>query len=318
MLHVLKCQLTINDRSITQGLASLKNLKVLDLSFIDNGTDEDLLALAKIKGLKHFKLSDTYSFDSERRKALQTMIINSASTLESLCVKTCNRSPMGLLLLDWAEKDPTLAATTSRKPVLTALRSLSLDSYTMGFEGIDTIFKAIDFTQLVELRVCRMDQHDRYFLRKFVALVKAAKSDGTGMKLRHLCVEMWRAPSADDTIADVAEKIEEISELVSCFDSLESLKLENFGEYPRARITTNPGLANSLLQAILRNKNLKTLKISHNQPEHEFRVPYLSPESVGALIDGLHLLQNFEFAPKEGQIVSSQMVSVSDFFERIN
>jgi hypothetical protein len=277
--------------------------------FDRGAVDEDLLALANIKGLRHLRLSDSFYNVPERRKALQAMIRNSASTLESLCIDTGNLSP---LLFDWAEKDPTLAVTKPNKTILTALKSLSLECNTMREEDINTIFRAVDFTQLVELGRCRMFEQDRYFYRKLATLAKTAESDGTGMKLRHLCVTMSRYGSDDDTMEDIAKKIEDISGLISLFNSLESLELEDYGEYPVAGATTNPGLDNNMLQAILRNKNLKTLKIFYGCRSSDFRIPYLSPRNVGTLIDGLPQLQKFEFAPDEAQIVSDRTAPISD------
>ncbi len=67
-----------------------------------------------------------------------------------------------------------------------------------------------------------------------------------------------------------------------------------------------PGLADTLLRAILEHRGLRSLAISYRgRTRRAVLIPYLSASTVGALVDGLPRLQGFEFAPERGQMVSN-------------
>ena len=57
-----------------------------------------------------------------------------------------------------------------------------------------------------------------------------------------------------------------------------------------------------MLQAILKHKNLRELRICYKGKISGKEIPYLSDKTVGDLVDGLPHLREFEFAPDEDHI----------------
>jgi hypothetical protein len=288
-------------RSIGQSLASLKNLKTLRLVSSEFKA-EDMKPLAAIKNLKHLWIFDnSLSGNSvDKRNVTQSIIRNSLSTLQSLAVETCMYSLH--LLQDWESNVSGKVASLRDSHDLIALKSLLLSGIDIDTTVIKSLHKAIDFMQLDELTLVDFHDVDGVFSEYFTSLATLAQGTAKGISLRRLSLKM----SNDNILYTSEQKNAELDakcRFISSFGTLTALELLDYGQYPK-NITTNPGLSDMLLQAILKHKHLRTLKIHYVGIRTDSNVPYLLATTVGTIIDGLPSLQEFEFAPDEEQMVS--------------
>ncbi|KAH8674452.1 hypothetical protein BGZ60DRAFT_373021 [Tricladium varicosporioides] len=284
-------------KSIAQSLASLKNLKALRL-FSSSVEAEDMKPLAKIKNLKHLDIQDYSGFgNSIDRNITQSILRNSMSTLQSLVVET--NMYAGNFLQDWKGKAAGMDGTTPESCSFTALKSLSLSGITIDASAVKSLHKAIDFMRLGELTIVHFNDTDGLLLQ-YLTSFTSSQSTGTGINLRKLSLKM-----SDNTFGHTSEQkkaqFEAKCRFISSFGTLTTLELPDYGQYPDS-IATNPGLADILLQAILKHKNLRCLRIPYKGKMSGMKVPYLSATTVEVIIAGLPQLQEFEFAPEEEQI----------------
>lgn len=275
---------------MAESLASLKHIKALHLVGKDF-KPENTEPLSKIKNLKHLSLRDhSFSSFSKNHNTMQSMLINSASTLQSLAVEGDIYSDNLFQVLERASKN-----AASETYVFTALKSLSLSNMMIDAQGVKSLQKPIDFTKLRELILGHMRDYDG-LLYQHLANLFSKKSKGTDLSLRTLSFNM----SEDDFMSTSEQRKAEFNakcHLVASFNTLTSLKLTNYGEYV-AGTNINPGFSPALLQAILQHKNLRTLKISYSR-----KIPWLSATTVQTLVKGLPHLEEFEFVPEERQMV---------------
>jgi hypothetical protein len=287
-------------RTIGQTISSLKKLKALRLisSAFEN---EDFTPFANIKNLKHLEL-EHYGGSGDiidSRNSLQSMLRNSMSTLQSLALATTGFASN--LLPYFESYDPGKDATMCENHSFTALRSLSLSSMMIDASAINALHKAIDFMRLGQLTIVNLGDPDGLLMRHLITLAVSSQSVGECIRLRSLFLNM-SDHSFTATPAQEEAGFKAKCHFISSFDTLTTLELPNYGQYP-SNIATNPGLSDILLQAILKHKNLKTLRISYSGIISGFKVPYLSAATVGAIIGGLPQLQEFDFAPQEEQMV---------------
>lgn len=286
-------------RSIVQSLASLKNLKALRL-FSSEVEAEDMKPLAKIKNLKHLDLQDYGGFRGAiDRNIMQSMLRNSLSTLQSLVVETAMYA--GNFLQGWESKSSGKDGTTPGTHNFTALKSLSLSGITIDASAIKSLHKAIDFMQLGDLTLVHLNDTAGLLLQHLTSLTTSYQGISAGISLRKLNLKM-----SDDNFMHTPEQkkagFEAKCRFISSFGTLTTLELPDYGQYPDS-IATNPGLADMLLQAILKHKNLRNLRIPYTGRTSGMKVPYISATTVGIIIAGLPHLQEFEFAPEEEQMV---------------
>ena len=283
-------------RSIGQSLASLKNLKALNLC-ANNFEVEDMKPLAKIENLKHLYIQD-YGYTNEGSKITQSLLRNSKSTLQSLVLETSSYDD--LFLRDPKKRDSATDAGRSNEHDFTALKQLTIAGMTLDENSITSLFRSIDFMRLRNLTIKYLHGTNCLFYRSLTSL--AIASHGT-ISLRNLSLKM----SDDEHLSTPAQKKEELEAkcgLISSFNTLTTLEVLDYGQYS-SDIAYNPGLSDMMLRAILKHKNLRTLKISYVGRTSGMKIPYLSAATVGYILDGLPHLQEFEFAPEEKQIVST-------------
>ncbi|KAI9150527.1 MFS transporter prlG [Paramyrothecium foliicola] len=289
-------QTRIFTHHVARGLASLKHLKALDLYCNDNNKNEDATPLAEIKGLKHLSLDEhSWSASQDLIQSLNIVINNSASTLESLQIKTSGiHSIIALMRRRTKGYSVHAPATAPEKLAYPKLKSLHFACHYSESRDIGAFVDIIDFAQLEELTIGSMGTTAHVLFRKLADL---SKTPGMGLTLKSFSLPMRM--NSYDSRQDLSNNIEAVAYLISSFDTLERLTIQNYGEYPEQSITTNPGIDKVVLRAILKHKNLKALHLPYWGKAQGLGVPYMSAETAEAIIDGLPRLQELEFAPEE-------------------
>jgi hypothetical protein len=275
-----------------KSIASLKNLQALKLHSLKSRIENDAMEpLTMIKNLKH--LSVEVGSDNHPH-VIQSILSNSTSTLRTL--ELISGRNMGTFLKGWEKTVSTEFAPTHS---LTALKSLVLSRVSFDAASLKPLSRALGFMGLRNLNLGPISGGINLFFQYLSSLATAAQEGGKSISLRNLKLEMREDNYSQTPDASFASKCD----FLAAFDTLTSLELCDYGQYS-ATIATNPGLPNTLVQAILKHKNLKTLKISYNGIGSSSKVPYLSATAVSVIIDNLPELQEFDFAPEEREIVS--------------
>lgn len=261
---------------------------------------EHLKPLAKIKNLKHLDVED-YGFGGmigSGNHIVRSILLNSASTLRSLLVNSSSYSTN--FLQDWEKMVSGVGSLKGKRYSLTALTSLTLDGMLFDENFIKSLQKAIDFLSLQHLSLGHLSKGRSLFFQHLTSLV-SSRDPAAGISLRslRLTISEYRY---DATPQETKEDMEHQCRFLSSFDTLTSLEIHDYNQYPE-EIPANPGLEGIVLRAILKHKKLKTLKISYSGIVSGRKIPYLSAEIVETIIEGLPELEHFEFAPEESEIV---------------
>ncbi|KAF7558270.1 hypothetical protein G7Z17_g49 [Cylindrodendrum hubeiense] len=286
-------------RSMGERIASQKNLQALSLFTKDADTGA-MEPLGRIKNLKHLNLEafGYNRFEVKHDKSIQSILLNSRSTLQSLAVKTS--SFMSNFLQDWEKRKSEDHATTNQPHDLTALKSLTLKGQSFDEDFIKSLRQAIDFIGLRELTLRHLSEGKHLLFNYLISLTTSSESPATEISLRSLQLDM-----ADDRYGRTPEQLQVDFEtkcrFIASFNTLTTLILDDYNQYS-TQIAVNPGLSNTLLQAILKHEHLRTLKISYIGIISNRKIPYLSAETVATIVDNLPDLQEFEFAPEEEEI----------------
>lgn len=269
----------------------MKNLKALRL-FSSVIKSEDITALDTVKNLKHLYMHD--HGNSNLGKTTKSMLQNSMETLQSLNLETNSYSASTFKI--WAIEDTFVRETR----VFTALESLSLSGMMVDPDVIKS-FRLIDFMRLRELAIKRPNDDGCLLFPYLTNLATASQVSSVGISLRSLNVNMadsyhWQATPEKDKVVFEAK-----CRFVASFNTLTTLELPDHTY--KKDVAINPGLPSIMLQAILKHKNLKVLRVRYRGISSGSQIPYLSAASVEAIIEGLPKLEEFEFAPDEAQMV---------------
>jgi hypothetical protein len=282
-----------------QSLASLKGLKALRL-YPSNNVYVDMSPLARIKNLKHLDIQGSGGYGNS--DVMQSILRNSMSTLEGLVVQTSTYA--GNFFQDWEGK--VMRETHD----FTALKLLSLSGILVNENVVKSLYKAIDFMRLSELTIADFEDDDALLMQHHTRLAISSQGTDAGINLRTLSLKMSDGKYTHTSRQNRVD-FEAKCRFISTFDTLTHLDLPDYGQYSDD-IATNPGLSSVLLQAILKHKHLRTLRISYTGITSGLKIPYLSATAVGAIIDGLPHLQEFEFAPEEAHMVGVDMFRLID------
>ena len=287
-------------RSIAQTLAGLQRLQALNLIFSDFH-DENLKSLTKIKNLKHLTVEESgYGGNSNNKEnVVQSLLLNSRSTLRSLALHI---NPYNADFLDnWEEKLAERGAVPRQKFDFSDLNSFTLTGASLDSDLVILLARAVNFVGLRELALRRLHAGKALLFEHLTTLLSETQSTATKVKLQTFTLDL----SVDDLDLSPTQRqaiVDSQCRLISSFDTLTSLELEDYNQYPR-EVPTNPGLSNTLLQAILKHQNLTKLKISYLGIKGGYKIPYLSPTTVTMLVTHLLELKEIEFAPEEDDIV---------------
>ncbi|RSL78012.1 hypothetical protein CEP51_008575 [Fusarium floridanum] len=280
---------------MAKSIVSLKNLKALSVS-TDGFEEGAMRPLAKLKNLQHLSVED-YGWGSGTGKdnVVRSMLLNSRSTLRGLSMHTSAYATC--FLEDW---EKMVSASKSNQPQnLAALKSFTLSG--VRFEEdkfLMSMQRAIDFAGLQELKLGRLPGGKHRLFQYLAGLASSAPDER--ISLRTLSVHMSHNRHVE-TPEQKQMAFDAQCAFISSFDSLTSLELVDYNQYPDSH-TVNPGLADTLLQAILKHENLKVLRISYTGIISGCKIPYLSAETVTTIINNLPNLEEFQFAPEESEI----------------
>jgi hypothetical protein len=313
----------VTRRSISQSLASLENLKALCL-FANEFENEDLMPLAGIKNLKHLSWqgSDMWMNVTGKANVIQSVLQNSMSTLQSLTIETNYFG--GQFLKNWKNN---LKTTIGKKTTgtsddgydFTALKSLALSGMEVDEDHTQELHKAIDFMRLRELTLASLTDPHCVFFPHLTSLATSYRgTTDIPMSLRTLSLDMsdnYMTHSTEQQIALFKSKCQ----FISSFETLTTLVLHEYGMYPSRASFANHGLLELLLQAILKHKNLRVLRMPYRGTIQGQEILYLRAKTVGIIVDSLPQLREFEFAPDEEQMdeISQVLLRGSSHLESI-
>lgn len=258
-----------------------------------------MVPLARVKSLKHLHLQIGY----EILATGQSILRNSMSTLQSLDIIT--NSWCRQFLHSWSKNLKSSGHDTisrlDKRPDFPALRSLHVEGMMIDEEFIKEFPRAIDLSKLRELTLVRLKDPQTLLWPFLASLITSFRRSNTPLNLRTLFVDMHDPHLQYDTEQQKALFIAKCS-FIASFDTLTTLNVRGYGQYTRNEASTNPGLSDTLLQGILKHKNLRVLRISYVGKISGLEIPYLGAEPIGDIIDGLPLLREFEFAPDESRM----------------
>lgn len=275
-------------------LLTLKNLHALSMSL--GGPElEAMTLLHNIKNLKHLVI-DIASDDSVAiEELIWELLLNSKDTLETLMIETDFWN--WIMPEQWRQNASTGDDAKDQPPYLTALKSLTIscNSYDSGF--VETLGRTFNFLELQELVL----GSSTYGQESLVDYLANLLSTTTTTNLRSLTLDMsnigWLM-----TLEKDRENLETWCRLISSFDSLISLNLKDYTKHID-EYDEDSKPSNMVLQAILKHKNLKSLKMSYAGVSSHRMTPFLSAANVAEIINNLPHLKEFHFSPDESEMV---------------
>ncbi|KAF5575844.1 hypothetical protein FPCIR_12983 [Fusarium pseudocircinatum] len=272
---------------MAEGLSKMKNLKSIRLDPYEHSIkSEAITSLAKLSNLEHICIEDRGwgSIVVANERLLQSMLLNSLSTLQSLEIRTSKY--YSDFLGDWEDK----------------LKARNPDALERGFSGdfcenmMPNITRAFDFLQLRELNLMSLEEGQLTFFKYLEDLF--SKADKRDIHLRKLCLDM-KGPDAELSYAETEVHLEGMYRFISSFDSLTGLEIHDYNMY-NTNVQSNPGLSRRLLQSVVKHTGLETLRFHYRHTGRDrWEIPYVSVESVKILVRNLPSLRVFEFEPEE-------------------
>ncbi|EXK84527.1 hypothetical protein FOQG_11316 [Fusarium oxysporum f. sp. raphani 54005] len=287
--------------SMAESLSELKNLKSICLHPYERTIKpEAMIPLAKLSNLEHICIEDRSwgSIAMTNERPLQSMLLNSLSTLQSLEVRTVKY--YSDFLGDWEGKLKARNPDALEQEYdFTALKSLTIHGISFSGEFCENmmpnITRAFDFLKLRELNLMGLEEGQLTFFKHLEDLF--SKADKRDIHLRKLCLEM-KGPDHEPSYAETEVHLEGMYRFISSFDSLTSLEIHDYNMYNSA-VQSNPGLSRRLLQSVVKHTGLETLRFHYRHMGIEsWEIPYASAETVNILIKNLPSLRVFEFAPQ--------------------
>ncbi|KAJ3542865.1 hypothetical protein NM208_g3876 [Fusarium decemcellulare] len=288
-------------KSIARTLVASRNLQALYLD-LRGHEDGAMKLLRKMKNLKHLCVNDPGFCSKTLRddNALQTILLNSRSTLRSLAI---HLSPHSITFLqNWEQQALKHGVRKDQKHSLTALESFYLSGAPFDWHFVQSLDRAVDFARLRELTLGRLSRGQIFLFDYLAQLLSLPRATTESIKLRTLSVEMSAGGRrAGQNPAEISALEHTKYHFLASFNTLQSLEIWNYDDY-QDPIPVVSGLSDTLLQAILKHENLTTLRISPMGPYRDTRIPFLSITTVAALIDNLPRLQEIKLAPEEDDI----------------
>ncbi|KAF5988291.1 hypothetical protein FBULB1_1515 [Fusarium bulbicola] len=277
---------------MAEGLSKMENLKSIRLDPYEHSIkSEAMISLTKLSNLEHICIEDRGygSIVVANERPLQSMLLNSLSTLQSLEIRTSKY--YSEFLGDWEGK----------------LKARNPDPLEQGFSGdfcenmMPNITRAFDFLKLRELNLMGLEEGQLTFFKHLEDLFSEA--DKRDIHLRKLCLDM-KGPDYQSNYAETEVHLEGMYRFILSFDSLTSLEIHDYNMY-NTNVQSNPGLSRRLLQSVVKHTGLETLRFHYRYSGSEpWDIPFASAENVNILTKNLPSLQVFEVAPQEDNLVS--------------
>lgn len=160
----------------------------------------------------------------------------------------------------------------------------------------------IDFLKLRELNLSDLGEGKLNLFKYLQDLFGSA--DKADIHLRKLSLQMTgKEPRQNYHLTEL--HLEGVYRFICSFDTLTSLELFDYNRHSSA-VETNFGPSERIQQAILKHKDLETLRFNYGGPgDDSSRIPHVPAETVAILTDGLPRLRVFEFPPRETDLVSN-------------
>ncbi|KAF5003872.1 hypothetical protein FDECE_9620 [Fusarium decemcellulare] len=285
-------------KSMARNLVASRNLRALYLD-LRGHEDGAMKLLRKMKNLKHLCVNDPGFCSKTLRddNALQTILLNSRSTLRSLAIRL---SPHSITFLqNWEQQASKHGVRKDQKHSLTALESLYLSGAPFDWYFVQSLDRAIDFARLRELTLGNLSRGQVFLFDYLAQLFSLPRATTEIIQLRTLSVEMSAGSRrAGQNPAEISALEHAKYNFLASFNTLQSLDIRNYDDY-QDPIPVVSGLSDTFLQAILKHENLTTLRLTPFGPDSDSRIPFLSLTTVAALIDNLPRLQEIKLAPEE-------------------
>jgi hypothetical protein len=292
---------------MAEGLSKMKNLKSIRLDPYEHSIkSEAITALAKLSNLEHICIEDRGwgSIVVADERPLQSMLLNSLPTLQSLEIRTSKY--YSDFLGDWEGKLKARNPDGLKEGYdFTALKSLTLHG--ISFSGdfcermMPNITRAFDFLKLRELNLMSLGEGQLTFFKHLEDLF--SKADKRDIHLRKLCLDM-KGPGHTSDYAETEVHLEGVYRFILSFDSLTSLEIHDYNMY-NTNVQSNPGLSRRLLQSVVKHTGLETLRFHYRHLGSEpWEIPFASAENANILTKNLPSLRVFEVAPQEDNLVS--------------
>lgn len=317
--------LTHIPRSIIEGIASTKNLSALNFdNAISIGRDSFigvkdrskyrlkpgpmghmLCPLARIKNLKHLRVSDRLMFHrrgEHHTGVFQEIICNSASTLESLVIETSWIRQGDRLLSDWlANNDDDTSS-----PALSSLKSLGLSCLSLHYKFIESLPQTINLLNLTELSLGPLDdQYGHLFHTLADALTQSTP------RLRILSLDLTNPhdiygrnrtrPSLAGDSYSLTSRLEAQARFLGSFDTLTKLHLYGCGGF-NPLDSEDCGFSDLLFDSILLHTEMEILELMSRDSVLDAldssRYPALDAQMVGMVVGAMPTLRELAFAPK--------------------
>ncbi|KAF5717116.1 hypothetical protein FMUND_5934 [Fusarium mundagurra] len=292
---------------MAEGLSKMNNLKSIRLDPYQHSIEsEALVPLARLSNLEHICIEDRGwgSIVVANEGSLQSMLLNSLSTLQSLEIRTSKY--YSDFLGDWEDKIKARNPDALKQEYdFTALKSLTLHGISFSGQFCENVMpnftRAFDFLKLRELNLMGLEKGQLTFFKYLQDLF--TKADKRDIHLRKLCLEM-KGPDRQSNYDETEVHLEGMYRFILSFDSLTSLEIHDYNMY-NTNVQSNPGLSRRLLQSIVKHTNLETLRFHyHHMGNEPWDIPFASAENVNILTKNLPSLQVFEIAPQEDNLVS--------------
>ncbi|UZP38286.1 hypothetical protein NXS19_006102 [Fusarium pseudograminearum] len=295
--------------SIVSSIVALKSLKALRIQYHCAGLTrkcQNIARLSQLRDLKHLSISTRQCLcitPVRRDETLQSIILNSSSTLESLEVYP----------LRWdsnihADRDDQV--TVRNEDLIddgfSALKSLILYGQsarsmnrTISQRNDGTYFSSIankaNFLQLRKLHLGHLAGRQLTFLKSLEKSFGSAER--RDIQLRQLTLDMY--PYQQDRDAYETE-MNAMYRFIASFDSLTSLEIYDHNRFPGCR-HNKPGLSPRLKKAIIVHSRLESLRLRYSQTGEE--VPLFSAPDIETFTKNLPLLRVLEVSVGDNDIV---------------
>ncbi|PTD07181.1 hypothetical protein FCULG_00005415 [Fusarium culmorum] len=273
-------------RSIASSIGALKNLKALRIEYHCDGgirNCHNIAPMSQLRDLKHLSISTNECLcitPVRRDETLQSIILNSSSTLESLEVYP----------LQWDSN--VHADREDQVPVrnqdlidddFSALKSLVL--YGMAGRPMNgTIFQR---------------NNEMYF--SSIASKSLEKSFGSAerrdIQLRELTLDMHPELQGRDAYET---EMDAMYRFIASFGTLTSLEIYDHNRFPGCR-RNNPGLSDQLQEAIIVHSGLESLRLRYSETGEE--VPFFSTPDIETFTKNLSELRVLEVMVRDNDIV---------------
>ncbi|KPA35586.1 hypothetical protein FLAG1_11703, partial [Fusarium langsethiae] len=278
--------------AMAYGIVALKKLKALriwnDLFCYADRSHNKIKPLSQLRGLEHISIRSTCPcmLFCSRNPTLQTILLNSSSTLESLEIG------LHVNLHEHCEDYVPARNACLIKQGFPALKSLSLRRpLWRGDDGscLSDILRNVNFLQLRKLEVMQLEKGYSKFFRSIRESFGSA--DVRTVKLRQLTLDM---NANQPNVAASEAHMEVIYRFIASFDTLTSLEIHDHNAFMGDQLN-NPGLSERLQQVVIMHPGIESLRFRYTR---EFR-PFASANTVRFLTQNLPRLRVLEIPLEE-------------------